>query len=75
MARTSRDLIVTAENLSAIALKNDRCEVRNYLRFLRLYPRYRLRMLASPRWQKYLNITPAEAHRLGKWERLARGVT
>lgn len=51
----------------------DKLEIRNFARFLKLYPTYKLRMLNSPRWQKYLNLTNAEAFRAGTWERLAQG--
>jgi hypothetical protein len=51
----------------------DKLEMRNFARFLKLYPVYKLRMLDSPRWQRYLNLTDAEAFRAGTWERLAQG--
>jgi hypothetical protein len=47
--------------------------MRNFARFLKLYPTHKLRMLDNPRWQKYLNLTDAEAFRAGAWERLALG--
>ena len=40
---------------------NDRRELRNFQRFLRLWPHHGFDMLYRPRWQKYLGLTPEEA--------------
>ena len=42
----------------------DRREIRNFERFLRLWPHHGFDMLARPRWQKYLGINAQEAHML-----------
>ena len=47
----------------------DRREVRNFQRFLRLLPRYELRMLQRPRWQRYLGLAGDEAWRYAKGKR------
>jgi len=52
-----------------IKSKQDRREVRNFQRFLRLLPRYELRMLQRPRWQKYLGLTSQEAWLCAKGKR------
>lgn len=40
---------------------NDRRELRNFQRFLRLWPIHGFDMLARPRWQKYLGVDEREA--------------
>lgn len=62
----------TLVDISSLPMR-DRRELRNFQRFLALWPHHKLRMLASPRFQKYLGISPEMAHRMGKWERLAAG--
>jgi hypothetical protein len=39
----------------------DRKELRNFARFLKLWPIHGYDMLHRPRWQKYLAISPDEA--------------
>ena len=46
--------------------KHDRRIVKNYRRFLRLWPRYKRKMLLSGSWQKYLNIKPQEGWIMAK---------
>jgi hypothetical protein len=43
------------------ASANDRRELRNFRRFLRLWPHHGFDMLHRPRWQKYLGLTAQEA--------------
>lgn len=38
----------------------DRRELRNFQRFLRLWPEYGLDLIQRPRWQKYLGLSPEE---------------
>ena len=44
-------------------------EIRNFQRYLKLLPKYRLRMLQRPRWQKYLGLTDQEAWQVAKAKR------
>lgn len=44
----------------------DRRELRNFQRYLKLLPKYKLRMLQRPRWQKYLGLTDREAWLVAK---------
>lgn len=46
----------------------DRRELRNYMRFLKLWPVHKFTMLQRPRWQKYLAITSDEAKAYAKHE-------
>lgn len=65
VARTSNErcgTFVPRDQLCA----GDRRELRNYDRYLRLWPRFKQRMLLRPRWQKYLGITPRQAWKYGK---------
>lgn len=39
---------------------HDLRELRNFQRFLRLWPEHGFEMAQRPRWQKYLGITPEE---------------
>lgn len=58
-------MIITSEaDIAKIADLNDRREVRNFQRFLRLWPIHGFDMLDRPRWQKYLVISPSEAKAL-----------
>lgn len=40
---------------------NDRREIRNFRRFIALWPTHGFEMVQRPRWQKYLALTPEEA--------------
>lgn len=42
-------------------IPNDMKELRNFRRFLRLWPAYGYDMIQRPRWQKYLGLTSEEA--------------
>jgi hypothetical protein len=57
-------MIVSKDNLHLIENAGDRREVRNFQRFLALWPHHRQKMLTRPRWQRYLNVTPEEAQRM-----------
>jgi hypothetical protein len=59
-------MIVSKDNIHLVKDATDRREIRNYMRFLRLWPKYKLPMLARIRWQRYLNLTPQEAMALSK---------
>ena len=55
-------MIITGEaDIAKVPLLNDRREIRNYMRFLRLWPHHGFDMLARPRWQRYLALSPSEA--------------
>lgn len=43
---------------------NDRRELRNFQRFLRLKERFLPKMLTRERWQRYLGLSPEEARRM-----------
>lgn len=51
----------------------DRRELRNFRRFLRLWPRFHQRMLVRPVWLRYLNINECEAHHVALHEAKRRG--
>lgn len=58
-------MIVTTEaDIAKVACLNDRRELRNFMRFLRLWPVHGFDMLERPRWQKYLGISSLEARSL-----------
>jgi len=59
-------IIQSEADIARLASANDRREVRNFQRFLRLWPVHGFDMLERPRWQKYLAISPAEAAILQK---------
>jgi hypothetical protein len=59
-------MIVSKENLHLVENPTDRREIRNYMRFLRLWPKHKLTMLQRISWQRYLNLTPQEALALSK---------
>lgn len=46
--------------------KHDARIVKNYRRFLSVWPKYSRRMLLTSSWQKYLNIKPQEAWNMAK---------
>lgn len=55
-------MIIRSEaDIAKVANFNDRREIRNFIRYLRLWPHHGFDMLHRPRWQKYLGLTPAEA--------------
>ena len=53
-------------DIARVPSMQDRRELRNFQRFLRLWPHHGFDMLARPRWQKYLAITVDEAAVLQK---------
>lgn len=59
-------IISNEADIAKLADASDRREVRNFQRFLRLWPIHGFDMLERPRWQKYLAISPAEAAMLQK---------
>ena len=60
-------MIVSSEaDIQKVVDLSDRRELRNFLRFLRLWPHHGFDMLERPRWQKYLGINASEAAMLQK---------
>ena len=60
-------MIISSEaDIAKVSNLSDRRELRNFQRFLRLWPSHGFDMLERPRWRKYLGITPAEAEMLQK---------
>lgn len=51
---------MTEADIAKVPSRADRCELRNFQRFLKLYPLHGFDMLSRKRWQKYLGITPQE---------------
>lgn len=41
--------------------KNDAREVRNFKRFIKLWPKFKEEMLKRPKWRKYLGLTDSYA--------------
>lgn len=54
-------MIITNDTDISYLPPADRRELRNFRRFLRLWPIYGFDMLERPRWQKYLGLTEQEA--------------
>ncbi len=48
-------------DIARVSSLQDRRELRNFHRFLKLWPHHGFDMLVRPRWQKYLAINAAEA--------------
>jgi hypothetical protein len=46
--------------------KHDKREVKNFQRFLAFWPKYKLRMLTRPIWQRYLHLSNVEAWKYAK---------
>jgi hypothetical protein len=58
-------MIVGSEaDIAKVPDLSDRRELRNFQRFLRLWPLHGFDMLERPRWRKYLAISPDEAKTL-----------
>lgn len=54
-------MIISSEaDIKKIANLADRREVRNFGRWLRLWPIHGFDMIARPRWQKYLGLSADE---------------
>lgn len=54
-------MIITSEaDIAKVASLNDRRELRNFTRFLRLWPHHSFDMINRPRWQKYLGFSAEE---------------
>jgi hypothetical protein len=51
----------TEADIARVPSAQDRRELRNFQRFLKLWPHHGFDMLARPRWQKYLAISETEA--------------
>lgn len=54
-------MIITSEaDIQKVASLSDRRELRNFTRFLRLWPVHGFDMIQRPRWKKYLGFTDEE---------------
>lgn len=54
-------MIINGEaDIAKIANANDRRELRNFARFMRLWPIHGFDMIQRPRWKKYLGFTDEE---------------
>lgn len=54
-------MIISSEaDIAKVASLNDRRELRNFQRWLRLWPHHAYDMVQRPRWQKYLGFAPEE---------------
>lgn len=54
-------MIITCEaDIKKVASVADRREIRNFQRFLRLWPTHGFDMWNRPRWQAYLGLTEGE---------------
>jgi len=53
-------IISSDADIAKVPSPQDRRELRNFQRWLRLWPHYGFEMIQRPRWQKYLGITPDE---------------
>lgn len=73
-------MIITGEqDIAKVPSPADRRELRNFQRWLRLWPHHGFDMIQRPRWQKYLGLTSEEVEafnaaalkrsQLGKTER------
>lgn len=46
--------------IKKVADLSDRRELRNFMRFLRLWPHHSFDMIQRPRWQRYLGLSATE---------------
>lgn len=54
-------MIISSEaDIAKVPSPQDRRELRNFQRWLRLWPHHAFDMIQRPRWQKYLGLTPEE---------------
>jgi len=54
-------MIITSEaDIAKVPSPQDRRELRNFQRWLRLWPHHGFDMIQRPRWQKYLGLSPEE---------------
>ena len=59
--------VFTSEaDIAKVPSLQDRRELRNFQRFLKLWPQWGFDMLSRPRWQKYLGVSEQEAAMLQK---------
>lgn len=59
-------VFLSEADIAKVSSRADRCELRNFQRFLKLYPLHGFDMLHRPRWQKYLGISEQEAEAMRK---------
>lgn len=53
-------IIGSEADIAKIPSPQDRREMRNFQRWLRLWPHHGFDMIQRPRWQKYLGFSPEE---------------
>lgn len=54
-------MIITGEaDIAKVPSPQDRRELRNFQRWLRLWPHHGFDMIQRQRWQKYLGLSPEE---------------
>jgi hypothetical protein len=54
-------MIITSEaDIAKVPSPQDRRELRNFQRWLRLWPHHSFDMIQRPRWQKYLGLDAEE---------------
>jgi hypothetical protein len=53
-------IIMKEADIAKVPSPQDRRELRNFMRWLRLWPHHGFDMIQRPRWQKYLGLTPEE---------------
>lgn len=60
-------MIITSEaDIAKVPSLQDRREMRNFMRFLRVWPKHKPDMLRRSRWQKYLVLTQQEAETMSR---------
>jgi hypothetical protein len=57
-------IIKTEADVKRVSLACDRREIRNFMRFCRLWPIHGYDMLQRPRWRCYMNVTEEEARKM-----------
>lgn len=53
-------VIMSEADIARVPSPKDRRELRNFARFLRVWPHHSFDMIQRPRWQKYLGLAPEE---------------
>lgn len=59
-------MIATHDLINRLPSPTDRRELRNFARFLRLWPKHQPDMLRRSRWQKYVALTPVEGEAMNR---------
>ena len=64
---TEYTMIISSEaDIAKVPSLQDRRELRNFQRWLRLWPHHAFDMIQRPRWQKYLGLSPEEVESFNK---------